>query len=210
LFRTLQIPLVSEERGERLNVDLWATQLIGIDEGDDISKWYSDFLGQPCRLVRMPKDHNRSVSKRYEIEGLKNTASFADGFPFLLITNASLEDLNSRLPAPLPMARFRPNIVVSLSPQDYKPFSEDSWGKFSLGNNIFYGAKPCSRCKLTTVDPTKGQFAGEEPLATLRQYRKRKNGSVYFGQNLLQEAEHGTLRVGDKLKVLQTREKWKL
>jgi len=205
--KPLEIPLESEEKGDRLNVDLWATQLIGIDEGDDIAEWYSEFLGQPCRLVRMPSDHIRPVSKKYEIEGLKNTASFADGFPFLLITNASLEDLNSRLPAPLPMARFRPNIVVSLSREDYKPFTEDTWRKFSLGRDIFYGAKPCSRCKLTTVDPSKGEFSGEEPLATLRKYRKRKNGAVYFGQNLLQEAERGTLRVGDKVKVLKTQER---
>jgi uncharacterized protein YcbX len=121
--------------------------------------------------------------------------SFADAFPLLLISQASLDDLNSKLAVPVPMNRFRPNIVIS----GCNTFDEDKWKEIRVGETVFYVIKPCARCVTTTVDQTTG-VQGKEPLATLSKYRK-VDGQVLFGQNVIPE-KRGMLRVGDIVEVI--------
>jgi uncharacterized protein YcbX len=120
----------------------------------------------------------------------------ADAFPFLLISEASLADLNSRLDRPLPMNRFRPNLVVA----GCEPFAEDHWKAVSIGEVTFRVAKHCARCVITTVDQATAA-TGREPLRTLATFRRDEN-EVLFGQNLIHEKDRGTLRVGDPVRIL--------
>jgi uncharacterized protein YcbX len=119
-----------------------------------------------------------------------DVVSFADGYPFLVISEASLSDLNSRLETPLVMERFRPNIVVSGVPA----YAEDTFRHVRFGEVGFRAVKRCDRCSVTTIDPETGA-RGKEPLRTLATYR-REDGKVWFGMNLIHDAE-GTLSVGD-------------
>ena len=125
----------------------------------------------------------------------ENQVSFADGFPYLVIGQASLDELNSRLENPVSINRFRPNFVVEGS----LPFEEDGWADFKMGNLDFLGVKPCARCVMTTIDPETAA-KGKEPLLTLASYRKRNN-KIYFGQNVLAKT-YGSLKVGDEVEVL--------
>jgi hypothetical protein len=158
-------------------------------EADD---WFSDQLGMPCRLVYMPDTTRRQVDGRYANN--KEITSFSDAFPLLIIGQASLDELNSRLPVALPMNRFRPNIVFTGG----TPYQEDAMKQFEIAGISFYGVKPCSRCVITTIDQ---QTAGKakEPLKTLHTYRQRNN-NVYFGQNLLFRGA-GTVKVGDTITI---------
>jgi uncharacterized protein YcbX len=153
-------------------------------------EWFSTCLQRPCQLTFFPEEQPRSVSERFQINN--EQVSLADGFPFLLVGEASLADLNSKLVHPVPMNRFRPNMVFSGG----LPFEEDEWKEFRIGNNRFVGVKPCGRCLVTTVDQMSGE-KGTEPLSTLATYRKR-GGSVYFGQNLI-ALDHGKISEGDSI-----------
>ena len=130
-----------------------------------------------CRLVYFPEVNQRPVDEKYRIEN--DQVSLADGYPYLIIGQSSLDDLNSKLTNPLPMNRFRPNFVFTGG----KPFEEDNWRNFAIGKSRFAGVKPCGRCVLTTVNQETTE-RGTEPLATLATYR-RTNNKIYFGQNLL-------------------------
>ena len=152
--------------------------------------WFSEQLNVPCRLVYMPDSTLRQVDGFYAQN--KEIASFADAFPLLIIGQASLDDLNSRLASPLPMDRFRPNIVFTGG----LPFQEDDMKQFSIGNVQLFGVKPCARCTITTIDQQSGVKL-KEPLKTLSTYRARNN-NIYFGQNLLYQG-NGTIRVGDAI-----------
>jgi uncharacterized protein YcbX len=118
--------------------------------------------------------------------------SFADAFPFLMISEESLADLNSRMPKPLPMNRFRPNLVIAGG----EPFVEDSLDRFVIGELRFRVVKPCDRCVLPTTDQETAE-RGQEPLRTLASYRKR-GSKVLFGQNVVHSG-CGMLRIGDIL-----------
>ena len=142
----------------------------------------------------MPADTIRPVNPAYGRPG--DHVSFADGYPALLASEASLADLNSRLAAPVPMNRFRPNLVVDGT----EAFAEDGWSRIRIGEVVFRVVKPCDRCVVTTIDQKTGK-AGKEPLRTLSRYRK-KDGKVYFAQNLIPDAP-GTLRRGDPVEVLE-------
>jgi uncharacterized protein YcbX len=158
--------------------------------------WFSEFLGVRCKLVYLPDESVRPVDPAYAEPG--DRVSLADGFPFLLISEASLADLNARLEQPLPMNRFRPNLVV----RGCEPFAEDGWRGVRIGQLTFRVVKPCARCTITTVDQ-ESATKGKEPLRTLARFRRAGN-KVLFGQNLIHD-ETGTLRVGDPVEVLQTR-----
>jgi hypothetical protein len=123
--------------------------------------------------------------------------SFADAFPFLLIAEESLADLDARLAAPLPMDRFRPNLVVTGA----APYAEDAWNRFRIGNVVFHGATRCSRCVVTTTDQATAE-RGPEPLKTLASYRRDADGAVMFGRNLVHETKTGRLAVGDAVELL--------
>jgi len=159
----------------------------------EMDDWFSKFLGKSCRFVYQPETGKRPVSLKYAEN--QEQVSFADAFPYLLISQASLDELNSRLAVPVPMNRFRPNIVVSGA----LPFEEDTWAEIQVGEVRFKVAKPCARCVLTTVDQETGTKA-LEPLATLAQYRSIDN-KVMFGQNLI-ALNQGIIRAGDPVKVL--------
>lgn len=174
-------------------VRVWNDQVTALDAGDEVSKWLERQLGRPVRLVFMPDDSIRRVDGAYASEG--ETVGFADGFPLLLISLASLEDLNGRLPEPVPMNRFRPNLVVS----DCAPFAEDEWRRIRIGELEFTVAKACARCTIPSiVQETAGRDSRiNRALAGFRRF----NGQVLFGQNLLYR-QTGTLRVDDPVEVL--------
>jgi uncharacterized protein YcbX len=150
-------------------------------------------LTLPCRLVYMPEDAQRKVDPNYA-HGEEIT-SFSDGFPLLLIGQASLDDLNSRLSQPITMERFRPNIVFTGG----IPYQEDEMATFDIAGIRFYGVKPCARCVITTIDILTGE-KGKEPLKTLSKYRQRDN-KLYFGQNCLHQSG-GQIAVGDVIRLI--------
>ncbi|WP_044875058.1 MOSC domain-containing protein [Pseudomonas sp. LFM046] len=174
---------------------VWGSPMVVPDAGDEAAEWLSSFLGKACRLVHVPEHRARDIPGSLLPE---EKVGFADGFPLLLIGQASLEDLSARVGRPLEMLRFRPNLVVEGS----APYAEDSWKRIRIGDIEFSVAKGCSRCILTTIDPATGErSADREPLTTLKTYRERE-GEVYFGQNLINRGT-GVLEVGMEIEVLE-------
>lgn len=196
--KTLKIP--HQPDGELATVKIWSSRVKGRFYDAAIDAWFSEAIGRTCRLVSMPEETKRKVNPFYAVRKFKDTVSFADGYPFLLIGEASLEDLNERMDVPVPMNRFRPNFVVAGA----EAFAEDTWKKIRVGDTIFHLVKPCARCVITTVDQSTGKKNGKEPLKTLSAYRNRK-GKVLFGQNLIAENPGEVVRIGDKIEVLETR-----
>lgn len=188
----LCVPLAPEE-GERVTADVWSDTCDAVAVGVESDRWFSGFLGMGVRLVHLPDDALRVVDQDYA--GPDDRVGFADGFPFLLTSTASLGDLRRRAGMDLAMDRFRPNIVVS----GFGAFAEDGWSSIRIGDLSFRVVKPCARCSVTTVDQQTAEV-GKEPLATLATFRKVRN-KVMFGQNLLHDGP-GTLRVGDPVDVL--------
>lgn len=154
------------------------------------SRWFSDFLKREVSLLYMPEHERRAVNPKRARPG--DIVSFADGYPLLLISEASLSDLNRRLEEPLEMRRFRPNLVISGA----EPYAEDTFTSLRIGEVSFRGVKRCERCVITTLDPDSGE-AGREPLRTLAKYRL-EDGNVWFGMNLIHDGP-GTLRLGDEV-----------
>jgi uncharacterized protein YcbX len=159
--------------------------------GERAARWFSDFLDTECSLVYMPEESVRLANPAYAPAGTR--VSFADAYPFLLLSEESLADLNGRMVEPLPMNRFRPNLIV----RGGEPFEEDRLTAFQLGPLQFRALKPCDRCVVTTTDQATGA-RGVEPLRTLATYRER-DGQVYFGQNLVHRGV-GRLQVGEALR----------
>jgi uncharacterized protein YcbX len=190
----LEVP-VAPEGTERMEVRIWKDQCLAASSGPEAAAWLSRFLGTEVRLVYLPEDRVRPLAPAYARP--EDQTGFADGFPFLLISEASLADLNGRLTQPLPMRRFRPNLVV----RGCGPYAEDRWRRIRVGGIELRVVKPCSRCIVTTVDPATGERDGDEPLRTLRGYRQRDN-KVFFGQNLIHD-DTGLLRLGDRVEVLE-------
>lgn len=189
------IPSDEWTTGERVTVRIWDDEECeAIDQGSWVAKLLSAVLGANLRLVYMPPDFHRP-SRRLD-PGSQVDVGFADGYPLLVSSEESLADLNGRMETPLPMDRFRPNIVVSGCAT---PFEEDEWHSFTAGGISFRGMKLCKRCEITQTDQLTGEIASKEPLATLAKYRRIGKG-VCFGLN----ANHlgtGTLRVGDAVEV---------
>ncbi len=183
--------------GEELAVSVWSAELRALAPAPGLDAWLSAFLGRALRLVYMPEASFRRVDARYVSE--RRRTSFTDGFPFLVIGQASLDELNRRLAAPLPMNRFRPNLVI----QGAAPFAEDGWAQIRIGALDFALVKPCSRCVVTTTDQARGERDGAEPLRTLARFRRRGD-AVLFGQNA-QHAGPGRLRAGDAVEVVARR-----
>jgi len=179
-------------KNEFAEVTIWDDTCTGQFVSDEADEWFSTMLEIPCRLVYMPDNTHRITDQRYTSEN--SITSFSDAYPFLLIGQASLDDLNSRLAEPLPMNRFRPNIVFTGG----QPYREDMMHTFTIGNITFYGVKLCARCVMTTINQDNGT-TGKEPLKTLARYRF-KNNKIMFGQNLAHKGL-GEIRVGDELVV---------
>ena len=185
------------------NVTVW---------GDDVSSqlcsqkanlWFSEFLKRPCELLYFGEDSHRE--KKTNTDKARKIA-FADGYPLLLISQASLSDLNDRIIAGnnddslsnVSMAQFRPNIVVD----GCLPFAEDTWQHIRIGEVEFKVSKPCERCIFTTVNPQNGEkHPQQQPLTTLKSFRQTSSGEVLFGQNLI-ALNSGTITQGDKLTII--------
>jgi uncharacterized protein YcbX len=219
------------DKGHRQDVVVWQSEVAGLVYNGEVSEWFSDVLGKKCQLVLMPESSERHVNK--EFDSGNDIVSFADGYPLLLIGEASLEELNERIArnadiyvrnsekgadidvrVPLPMNRFRPNVVV----QGSGPFEEDRWARIRIGEAVFRVPKPCGRCPIPTIDQSTGEFDGNEPLRTLATFRKAKHvhpdkyeafgqppNAVLFGENLIPENPGGTIVIGDKVEVIQFR-----
>ena len=180
--------------GAAVAVQVWDDQCMAEAPDPAADAWLSRFLGTPCRLVRLPAASVRPVDPAFAAPD--DQVGFADGFPFLLISQASLDDLNRRLADPVPMIRFRPNLVVTGT----EPYAEDRWRRIRIGALTFRVVKPCSRCVIPTIDPLTAERA-REPMQTLMGYRRRDN-KVYFGQNVLHDGV-GQLAEGMAVEVLE-------
>lgn len=181
--------------GAACTVQIWGDRCAAVDAGAGAAAWLSDFLSFPCRLVYLPDESVRPVDPRYG--RAQDHVSFADGFPLLLLSEASLADLNQRLPAGearVGMDRFRPNLVV----RGCAPFAEDAWAGLRIGDVTLAGVKPCARCPIPTIDQATAQ-RGREPLRTLSTFRQR-DGKVLFGQNVIPRSG-GWLRLGARVTV---------
>ena len=196
-LESIDIPLRPDFKGgtAKIKVTVWDDVIDAFEVSSDISEWFTKLLKFSARLVYMPDDSERKLDPDYSITGNEIT-SFSDAYPFLIIGQSSLDDLNGRLETKVPMNRFRPNFVFT----NGKAFEEDSWREFKIGDVSFIGVKSCVRCVMTTVDQEKGVISGKDPLKTLAKYRNFGN-KVLFGQNLI-GLGLGNVSVGDEVQVL--------
>jgi uncharacterized protein YcbX len=188
---TMEMPL-APTTGETVVASIWGDRVEAVRGPSEAANWFSKRLGVECTPVYIPDRSIRQVDPDFAPEGAGT--AFTDGFPILVTTTSSLDDLNSRMEAPVPMSRFRPNLVI----RGAEPFAEDHWARTRIGTAVIRGVKPCSRCVVTTIDPVSVQ-SSKEPLRTLSTFRRRGE-KVYFGENFIVESE-GTIRVGDAVRV---------
>jgi uncharacterized protein YcbX len=179
--------------GKEMQVSVWGDMVTALQVAPEVSAWFSDFLGMNVDLVRMPESSHRKMDPRYAVQ--EESVSFADGMPYVMIGQASLDELNGRLADPVGMDRFRPNLVFSGG----EAYAEDQFKQLQIGEVEFQVVKPCARCVMITVDQEKGT-KGKEPLATLATYRSQ-GSKVYFGQNAVALAQ-GIVRVGAPIQQL--------
>ena len=189
----LSVPI--GDMGERVDVVVWDDTCVAVDHGPEPAEWFSRVLDTPCRLVRIADDEVRRADREFATP--TDQVGFADGFSFLLTSRASLDELNRRLQVPLPMNRFRPNIVID----GVEPFEEDRWKRIRIDGITFDVAKPCARCAITTVDQHTAERS-KEPLRTLATFRTQPGRGVMFGQNLIHDRT-GVLRVGADVEILE-------
>ena len=173
----LKVDLKNRPTAGTMPGKVWDDTVSAFEVNPTYSQWFSKLLDKPCKFVHFPEENPRPVNPKYKVND--ENVGLADAYPFLIIGQSSLDDLNSRLAEPVPMNRFRPNFVFTGG----VPFEEDSWRHFTIGANRFVGVKLCDRCVLTTVNQETA-VKGTEPLKTLSSYRRRDN-KVYFGQNLV-------------------------
>lgn len=189
----IKLPYTPMATGTTSMVRIWNDTVEASALDQQIDDWFSHKLSFPCRLVYFPEDKDRLVDRNF-VSG-DEQVSFADGYPYLIIGQSSLDDLNSRLDEPVPMNRFRPNFVFVGG----EGFGEDKWNVFTIGDNRFRGVKLCARCTIPTVDQSTG-LAGSEPLKTLATFRK-DGSKVNFGQNLI-PLDFGRISEGDPISVV--------
>ena len=189
-------------------VTVWDDEVLGQLCSSIANVWFSDYLKRPCQLLFFGQN---SLRERKPNTDKARKLAFADGYPLLLISQASLDNLNSRLldkhldgnqQETVSMAQFRPNIVVD----NCLPFAEDGWQHIRIGEVEFKVSKPCERCIFTTVNPENGEkHPQQQPLKTLKSFRRSHNGEVLFGQNLI-PLNSGKISQGDELTII-TRQK---
>ena len=193
----LDLPL-HLENGHTMPVQIWHDEVEAVRVGELADDWLRDILGLDVRLVWMPDDAKRPVDANYAHDG--EITSFSDGFPFLILSQSSVDDLNDRILSrgedAIEANRFRSNFLVAGA----QPYDEDSWAHFRIGDCEFEVVKPCSRCSIPTIDQSTGQRTGAEPLRTLATYRKQGN-QTFLAQNALPR-KLGRVRVGDEIEVL--------
>ena len=184
------IPYVDEE----VNVQIWKDNVAALKYNSDVNDWFTEAIGIKCSLVYMPDSTRRKVNPEYVSNKI---VGFADGYPFLIIGEESLNDLNKRLEEPVPMNRFRTNFVFSGG----NAFDEDNWKTIKIGDLVFHSVKQCPRCVITTIDQNNG-LKSKDPLKTLAEFRQKDN-MVMFGMNLVAEGI-GNVSVGDEIKINDT------
>lgn len=197
------------EKNRTQKVTIWNSICDAFALPENISEWFSNVLETECQLVYMPDESEREINKIFNQND--EIVSFADGYPFLLIGENSLNDLNEKLETKLTMNRFRPNIVIDGA----EKYAEDTWNKIQIGETVFRSTKPCARCVMTTIEQEKGKFDGKEPLKTLAEYRQARDvfpdnfkaldlnaNAVLFGRHFVAENVGGTIKIGDELKIL--------
>ncbi len=191
-----------QKMGAISHVSIWESKNVqAIDQGDETAQWLSDWIGASVRLVRIANGFKRKVNSDFAVSA-EDHIGFADDYPILLISEASLRDLNSKLNSPqgavpaLPMNRFRPNIVV----QNCEPFAEDTWKRIKIGDVEMALINPAPRCVVTTIDKETLEKS-KEPLKTLSTYRKQKGG-VMFGMHIIPLNE-GEIKTGMHVEILE-------
>lgn len=184
---------------KKVSVKVWDDTIDdALEVSEEANEWFSKALEMPTRLVYMPESSRREVDKKYAITGNEIT-SFSDAYPFLVIGQSSLDDLNNRLKESVKMNRFRPNLVF----KGGEAFEEEYWYEVQIGKATFWGVKPCARCIMTTINQESGEKAGKDPLFTLSTYRKAGK-RVLFGQNLLVTVLEN-IQIGDTIHVISTK-----
>ena len=192
-YDSLQLGI--QTSGTPVSVNIWKSKGVhAIDQGEETAQWFSDWLGTQVRLVHFADGYIRRVNEKWAIN-VDDHTGFADGYPILLTSEEGLQDLNCHLEQPVPMNRFRPNIVV----KGCEPFAEDTWNRIRVGDVELAVVKPCARCEVTTIDKETLE-TGKEPLKTLGKYRKQELGAI-FGQNVIPLNE-GILQLGMSVEVL--------
>lgn len=190
----IKIPIDSSSANS-CEVSIWSDKCTAFDVGDAAAKYFSNFLGIPCRLVKTGTNFKRPIRLEKKVNNF-HEVGFADGFPFLLVSQESLESLNQHLHANILMNRFRPNIVIRGSTS----FMEDRWKKIKIGNVIFHLVKSCSRCPMINIDQETSK-RNKNILSTLGHLRQQKS-QIYFGQNMI-HANKGSIVVGDSVEILE-------
>lgn len=194
LQESIAVSLYPSFSGTAIKVTVWEDVVEAFEVSSEASAWFSSILGFAVRLVYMPDESLRKVDADYAVSP-NDVTSFSDGFPFLIIGQSSLDDLNSRMVKAVSIRRFRPNFVFSGG----KAYEEESWREFTMGTLSFYGVKPSGRCIMTTVDPESGTISGKDPLLTLSKYKNVGN-KVIFGQNIIAQ-QQGSIAVNDVVRV---------
>lgn len=200
---TVPVPTGTELVTVKVWEKAWENELAAAPADDKAAAWLTDIIGEPARLVYLADPAQRATNPAYSRDG--DRVSLADGYPLLLTSEESLDAVNGWIAAgpkaaegPVPMRRFRPNVVVSGAPA----WAEDGWRRLRIGPVAFRNAKGCDRCVFTTIDPDTAA-KGHEPLATLARHR-RWDGKVWFGINLIPDnpAPGAVIRPGDPVEVL--------
>jgi uncharacterized protein YcbX len=192
-YDSLQLGI--QTSGTPVSVNIWKSKGVhAIDQGEEAAQWFSDWLGTEVRLVHFADGYIRRVNEQWAVRADDHTG-FADGYPILLTSEEGLADLNAHLEKPVPMNRFRPNIVV----RGCESFAEDRWNRIRVGDVELAVVKPCARCVVTTIDKQTLETS-KEPLRTLGKYRKQELGAI-FGQNVIPLNE-GRLRLGMTVEIL--------
>jgi uncharacterized protein YcbX len=187
---SIRLPIMEEMAAPVIETMVWDDPVTTIEVSRQHSDWFSQRVGISCKLVAFPEGNPRPVSELHQVN--HEHVSLADGYPLMIIGQASLDNLNTKLASPVPMNRFRPNLVFTGG----EPHEEDSWKNFLVGTNRFAGVKPCARCIVTTINQATGEKE-REPLLTLSRYRKRDT-DIYFGQNVL-AIDFDEIREGDEI-----------
>ncbi len=191
---SIQLDSESDPIPESINAVIWDDTVSVLEVNRETSEWISSRMGLDCRLVKFPEGNLRRVDPRYSLQN--ENVSLADAYPYLVIGNSSLDELNRRMENPLPMNRFRPNFVFSGG----IPFEEDDWHEFRIGVNRFAAVKPCARCVVPTINQDTAQ-KGVEPLLALSRFRKWE-AKVLFGQNVI-AIDHEEVFEGDEITKIQ-------
>ncbi|MDD2759767.1 MAG: MOSC domain-containing protein [Methylomonas sp.] len=190
----LKLPLQSTD-GSDIEVRIWHDLCLAMTVSDLADDWFSRFLGTRCRLVYHPDNRRRQIDQRYARP--TDQTAFSDGFPFLIVSENSVNALNAALTQKVGVNRFRPNLVVS----ECEAYAEDAWRRIGINGIEFRLPKPCSRCAVPGIDPETAQ-SDKEPLATLSRLHNWEK-QVYFGQNALHD-QGGELAVGNRVDILET------